>query len=80
MGLLTSIGAAFCGVIAAALWFIGSSTPPSPPSGAFAEAVVPALETYGRASRKSAFIQRTAAVFALVGSTLSIVAAVAGAC
>ena len=67
--------AAICAFGAAVFWYKSASTTlPDPPAGAFAEAIMPALEAYQKAARRVAESNRwaaalscAAAVFAAIG-------------
>jgi hypothetical protein len=66
------IVAAICSVAAAALWWMASGQLPDPPSGAFAEAVEPQKPIYRAAVRRTALMNRTAALLSLIAAALTI--------
>jgi hypothetical protein len=71
-----SIGAAFCAFLAAIVWRLGSTELPPPPAGGFAEAIMPAMDKYQKAARRSSSLNKRAAALAILSAFLGVVAAV----
>ena len=70
--ILLSCASAVCALLAAGLWASASKTPPDPPVGAFAEAVMPALHDYRIATRRAAQMNRRAAILSCLAAVLTL--------